>query len=123
MTPGRDIPKSVNLQLPGPQGSHLGDQIEVAIGVDDTDIVVQRGQRDQEVVNGPSVPKPAVVGEIALEPLRCEEDIIGGPEHFEARAQNGFEPVVVSGALGRIKLLEETDFAEVEGSIGINELI
>ena len=57
--------------------SHGSYAFVIAVVVQDTGVVVDRGFGDKQVRNRRSVPHPAMVGQVALKPMDSVEDVRG----------------------------------------------
>jgi hypothetical protein len=64
--------------------THLGDPREVAVDVDDAEVVVQRGLGDEEVGNVDAMPQLVMVSEITLEPKRALEVVVRSRYQLDA---------------------------------------
>ena len=75
--------------------AHFGDPREVAVDVDDAEVVIQGRFGDEEVRNGDAMPQPVMVGEVPLEAQGSFEDIGRGGNDDETPVKVLLQFIVV----------------------------
>lgn len=76
--------------------AHFGDPLKVPVDVDDAELVMERGTRDEQVGYGRAVPHPVVVSQVSLEIEHAIEHVSRCGNDRKGLAQVGREGVVVS---------------------------
>jgi hypothetical protein len=78
------------------EGTDLGDPFEVAVDVDDAEVMVERRLGDEQIGDRDAVPHPMVMREVTLQPQRSFENVRWGGSDPEVAVKLTAPCVVVS---------------------------
>jgi hypothetical protein len=91
--------------------SHLGDPVEIAVDMHDTELVVHCGLGDEQVGDWGAVSHVMVVREVALQPQRTVKDVGRCGDNLEAGMQLDLQLLVMAGRSSRVELFKLADGA------------